>query len=415
MTPFSEQLISARKTAGWTQEQLAEQMHVSRQTVSHWETGRAVPDDETLARLRKLLNLPEETAEPSPVKPVSPVLWLLPVLIAAIGLCIFCGVFLQQPDVPAAAPQITAEPQATMAPPTQEPILPADYPLEWYLNPAPNADSSRAYVELVPRKTPVRLENLTISEDPMWPVGFDIVEKNGVSFTIDKISLIHFAKDGTQLASEVYAARDLREFMNDVLADGNISEWNNLTSLYEASYYCMAVEGTDAGGNKLAFGNAIELINEMEEIPVRSDFDASPEAQTGRAHMQLAFQEGDSLYITRGGNEYSGEDAWVYHLELENTGDAPFTLNSFEFVYFSGEEVFTKAEYNGEYIAEWRGEGGNVFQPGDKWVMDVFEPLHPMDMLGIRIKGTDGQEGELFFTAKVNFLREYPNDEPAAE
>ena len=413
MIALEEQLANARKAAGLTQEQLAEEMHVSRQTVSHWETGRAVPGAEDLAHLKSLLNLQEDAEEKKPARVFKPVMLVIPLLIAAIGLCIGCAVFQQQPAAP--EPSVTAEPQITLPAPSYEPVLPADFPLDWYLHPALNSEPSAAYVELVPHKTPVRLMQVAISPDPCWEVGFDIIEQNGVSFTIEKITLIHFAADGSRLASEVYAARELHEFINDVLADGSISMWNNLTSLYDAAYYCMAVEGTDEHGNKGAFGGAIELINEMEENPVRSDFDVPPAPQAGRAHMTFSFQEGDSLYITRGGNEYTGEDIWQYHLEAENTGEAPFTLISFEFVYFNGEELFTKAEYNGKYIADWRGEGGNVFQPGDRWVMDLFDPLHPMDMLGVRVKGTDGQEGELTFTAKVNFVREYLNDESSAE
>lgn len=36
---FSERLMQLRKQRGWSQEQLGEQLHVTRQTVSKWETG----------------------------------------------------------------------------------------------------------------------------------------------------------------------------------------------------------------------------------------------------------------------------------------------------------------------------------------------------------------------------------------
>lgn len=36
---FGETLQSLRKTQGLTQEALGEQLHVTRQTVSNWETG----------------------------------------------------------------------------------------------------------------------------------------------------------------------------------------------------------------------------------------------------------------------------------------------------------------------------------------------------------------------------------------
>ena len=57
---FAQQLITARKAAGLTQEQLGERMHMSRQGISHWETGRALPDAETLKQLSQVLNQPCE-------------------------------------------------------------------------------------------------------------------------------------------------------------------------------------------------------------------------------------------------------------------------------------------------------------------------------------------------------------------
>ena len=37
-------LVRLRKKAGWSQEELAEQMNVSRQSVSKWEGAQSVPD-----------------------------------------------------------------------------------------------------------------------------------------------------------------------------------------------------------------------------------------------------------------------------------------------------------------------------------------------------------------------------------
>ena len=41
---FSEILIQRRKQLGLSQESLAEKIQVSRQAVSKWETGEAMPD-----------------------------------------------------------------------------------------------------------------------------------------------------------------------------------------------------------------------------------------------------------------------------------------------------------------------------------------------------------------------------------
>ena len=36
---LSEKIIMLRKKYGWSQEELAERLHISRQSVSRWETG----------------------------------------------------------------------------------------------------------------------------------------------------------------------------------------------------------------------------------------------------------------------------------------------------------------------------------------------------------------------------------------
>lgn len=41
---FSEKLLTLRKANNLTQEQLAEKLEVSRQSVSKWESGQAAPD-----------------------------------------------------------------------------------------------------------------------------------------------------------------------------------------------------------------------------------------------------------------------------------------------------------------------------------------------------------------------------------
>ena len=45
---FSEKLYTLRKQKGLSQEQLAEELNVSRQAISKWESGRAFPETEKL-------------------------------------------------------------------------------------------------------------------------------------------------------------------------------------------------------------------------------------------------------------------------------------------------------------------------------------------------------------------------------
>ena len=54
MDRFTQNLRRARKAAGLTQQQLADRLHVTRQSVSSWELGRTEPDLQTLAELAEV-------------------------------------------------------------------------------------------------------------------------------------------------------------------------------------------------------------------------------------------------------------------------------------------------------------------------------------------------------------------------
>lgn len=54
---FADKLIDLRKKHGWSQEELAEKMDVTRQSVSKWESAQSVPDIEKIIRLSELFNV----------------------------------------------------------------------------------------------------------------------------------------------------------------------------------------------------------------------------------------------------------------------------------------------------------------------------------------------------------------------
>lgn len=67
---FSENLKNLRKQKGLSQEELAERLHVVRQTVSKWEKGLSVPDSALLIRIAEIFEtsvstLLGDTIEPS--------------------------------------------------------------------------------------------------------------------------------------------------------------------------------------------------------------------------------------------------------------------------------------------------------------------------------------------------------------
>ena len=69
---FADKLIELRKRSGWSQEELAQQLGVSRQSVSKWEGAQSIPDIDRLLQLSELFGvsvdclLKDEQELPSP-------------------------------------------------------------------------------------------------------------------------------------------------------------------------------------------------------------------------------------------------------------------------------------------------------------------------------------------------------------
>lgn len=106
---FYEKLYELRKAAGMTQNDLAEKLNVSRQAVSRWEMGTAMPDVENLITISDLFGvtldelLKDGTGSAAPMPERSelrywdyvPSKWWLPLVLAGVALtCNYLWVFI---------------------------------------------------------------------------------------------------------------------------------------------------------------------------------------------------------------------------------------------------------------------------------------------------------------------------------
>lgn len=57
MNDFGQRLFQYRRQAGMSQEELAEKVEVSRQTLSKWETGQSYPDAEKMVSVCNVLSV----------------------------------------------------------------------------------------------------------------------------------------------------------------------------------------------------------------------------------------------------------------------------------------------------------------------------------------------------------------------
>ena len=77
---FADKLIALRKKEGWSQEELAQQLDVSRQSVSKWEGAQSVPDLDKIVQLSRIFGVSTdyllkdelEEQEPAPSLPEQP-------------------------------------------------------------------------------------------------------------------------------------------------------------------------------------------------------------------------------------------------------------------------------------------------------------------------------------------------------
>ena len=54
---LADKIIDLRKKAGWSQEELAEKLGVSRQSVSKWEGAQSIPDMNKILQLSNLFGV----------------------------------------------------------------------------------------------------------------------------------------------------------------------------------------------------------------------------------------------------------------------------------------------------------------------------------------------------------------------
>ncbi|MBO4929171.1 MAG: helix-turn-helix transcriptional regulator [Clostridia bacterium] len=101
---LQENILALRRKAGLSQEQLAEQLEVTRQTISKWEGGHSVPDLEKLQAMCRVFGVTLDeltgTEPPQPRQPgkkgVQPGLLLC--LIGAVGLILLGLLALAAPE-----------------------------------------------------------------------------------------------------------------------------------------------------------------------------------------------------------------------------------------------------------------------------------------------------------------------------
>lgn len=417
MPPLSQKIADARKALGMTQEQVAAAMNVSRQTVSHWENGRVVPDEATQKQLFALLQIPEEDPQPA-AAPARPRLWPL-------AAAFLCGVALTLVVVYGLIPALTPEPQPVAAPVVTEvpapdatalpdktpvpgetedaPLLPPDFPPEWYREPAENIEG-QAYLHISPWQSPVLLTPVEDAPFPyVWNVVFSMEETNGVPFTITRMTEVFFDENGD--ISDVYVMGQAEAadcFQDEALQPHKTYGYNIGRPVCGDTGYGLALEGVDSNGNERAFSLYVPFSQEIEKTLTPEDF--APAAQEeGKAFIAMT-PESNPFPLVKD-DFFDGGQGWYFNMEIQNETDIPFTPEQMTLALFSEGEMYSVINMPGSLVQEWLGAERFVKGESSLSYRDAA-CLQPVDQMGLRLTGTDAGGNELVFAVLVDLAQE---------
>ena len=417
MPSVNQKIADARRALGMTQEQVAAAMNISRQTVSHWENGRVTPDEATRKQLFALLQIPEEEPQPAPA-PARRRLWPL-------AAAFLCGVALTLAVVYGLIPALTPEPQPVAAPVVTEvpapdatvlpdetpvpgetedaPLLPPDFPPEWYREPAENIEG-QAYLHISPWQSPVLLTPVEDAPFPyVWNVVFSMEETNGVPFTITRMTEVFFNENGEIGDVYIMGHAEATDFFQDEALQPHKSYAYNIgRPACGDTGYGLALEGVDENGYERAFSLYIPLSQEIEKQLTPEDF-VPAAREEGKAFIAMT-PESNPFPLVKD-DFFDGGQGWYFNMEIQNETDIPFTPGQMTLALFSKGDMYSVINMPGSLVQEWLGAERFVKDESSLSYRDAA-CLQPIDQMGLRLTGTDDGGNELTFAVLVDLAQE---------
>ena len=198
MTTFAKRITAARKEKKLTQEQVAQAMGVSRQTVSHWENGRVEPTQEQREALCRLLEIPADAPQPTPLHRR---------ILAAVALAAFVTILVMAVYPIYKSRHAGANPEAAQETPVPQS---EKYSWDWFQQPDAQPVEGQAHIELTTAERPLMLTESENEEKPyVWSILLFAQETNGVSFTMEKVTEVYFNNEKLPMQTAEMTANEI--------------------------------------------------------------------------------------------------------------------------------------------------------------------------------------------------------------
>jgi Predicted transcriptional regulators len=257
---FGRRLREARKAHGFTQGQLAQQLHTTQQTVSNWEADSYRPDYDSLVMLSDILNMDvpmaavmaqkpaEENGEatngdavpnhPLSKKPRKLIIAMLCMLILLIGAVLVSSHFYTQARIKEGAEK-----------------------LAWFQLPQEEAIPGQAHIVFFSDPSPAQLAQSFSGVLPKWNIRLNMEEEAGVAFTVKSIESVLFYQNGMAETLPVDITDYFDKPVNHFRIEAGKMRTTTVTVAQDKALLAIGyiLYGTDDNGNELSFKNHVAL------------------------------------------------------------------------------------------------------------------------------------------------------------
>lgn len=263
MASIGEQIIAARKAKGMTQDALAEALNITRAGISNYETGRRLPDAETLLKISAILEysfedeaakrpqMPETALQEASATSEAKAIAIAQkddtgrkrkrtIMICAAALAVILCVSI------ALVMHFNHKP--TLVVKGAEGEVP---PLSYFDEVVPN-EAGKAYLGTEPVASVI-----LNGETPYQMYDFNITERNGIGFNIEYVVYLHYSDAGTVYRG-VFTAQDFRSFgLEPNMPPYGTMPFNGGFPKGEYNGTGIIIHGTDANGTPMVFHSYI--------------------------------------------------------------------------------------------------------------------------------------------------------------
>lgn len=430
MMTFPEQLLAARKASGLTQEQLAEQMNVSRPMISHWETGRSLPDLESVKRLSQILeyNFLQEGNQGFAVQTELPdpserntfrkkrnraaLLGFLAgaVVTVTVALLVFLPMLAQKND-PA---------KIGMDQLLYRPFFEGNGSPEWFMRPNERVEGQAYLVATSPENPLKAILSPNLESGIVWPYKVLLEEQNGIDFTVETYMLAMFYDDNAVLI-ERFTGDDLLDIwsLNTIVGNGRFMATGEIPRQPLVGIGFLFV-GVDANGNELSFHYYLELSQELTQTTAaqKTQDPVSPAAESDTQKLLAFYQEPNERIEGQAYVEISSKEnplkavrsdffasglGWRHTFAIQEINGIDFIIEEAKIVNFISETREVTHTYDASEVGQWwnhnmiAGNGGKYYLDGDMSFKDMYG-------IGIMLTGTDanGNQREFHYFLKLS-------------